>query len=223
MFYSLKKEIVGKSYTPLHIQRVISKHLKQHLPIKIKKCLDPKVEKGFIYTGGCYYSMPDRKGKTSIEVNFSYHPDQTNLKITEYRFKRMAVRFADVMLHEIIHMRQFRARNYKAIPGYQSTAEYAKDRKEQEYYGDRDEMGAFAFNIACEMVDRFGYIPAQIYKYMDSNEAKRHKNTWWHTYLKTFNWDHNHPIIRRMKSLVLYQLYNASVGKPFITNSYLTY
>jgi hypothetical protein len=167
--------------------------------------------------------MPDRKGKTSIEVNFSYNPNDAKLKINEYRFTRLAVRFADVMLHEIIHMRQFRARNYKAIPGYQSTAEYAKDRKEQEYYGDRDEMGAFAFNIACEMVDRFGYAPAQIYRYMDTNEAKRHRNSWWNQYLKTFNWDHNHQIIRRMKSLVLYQLYNASVGKPFITNSYLTY
>jgi hypothetical protein len=126
-------------------------------------------------------------------------------------------------MHELIHMRQFRARNFKSIPGYQSTAESSKERKEQEYLGDRDEMGAFAFNIACEMIDRFDYDPSTIKSYMDSNGATRHKNSWWYSYLKTFNFNHNHKIIRRMKRKVLTQLENAYDGKPFKTTNFLTY
>jgi len=223
MFYSLNSQIVGKELSPSQIQKRINKHIKAHLPIKLKKCIHPPTDKGLIFMGGVYYSNLDKKGVPSIEVNFNFNPTDTKLKITQYRWKRMSARFADTMLHELIHMRQFRSRNFKSIPGYQSTAELAKERKQQEYYGDTDEMGAFAFNIACEMIDRFGYNPHAIGQYMDSNLARKHKSSWWCYYLKTFNWDHNHKIIRRMKNLILRQLENAYLGKPFKTNNHLTY
>jgi hypothetical protein len=222
-FYSLNQRVVGKKLTPDQIHRLITRHVKRLLPVKIKKHIDAKILERHIYMGGVYYSEPDSKGKPAIEVNFSYHPFDEHLKMTDYRWKRMSLRFADVMLHEIIHMRQFRARGFKELPGYQSTAESAKYRKNQQYYGDRDEMGAFAFNIACEMIDRFGYEPATIKRYMDTNGAKRHKNSWWYSYLHYFEFDHNHKIILRMKRKILTQLENAYIGKPFKTPDWLTY
>lgn len=223
MFYSLNSEIVGKELSPSQIQKRISRHVKQYIPLKLKKCIYTPTTKGYVFMGGVYYSHLDRKGVPAIEVNFNYNPTDTKLKLTQYRFKRMAVRFADVVCHEMIHMRQFRARNFKAIPGYQSTAEYAKDRKKQEYYGDRDEMGAHAFNTACELIDRFGYDPHAIGKYLDTNQCRRHKTSTWCDYLKTFDWNHNHPIIRRMKNLIMRNLENAYEGKPFKTSNHLTY
>jgi hypothetical protein len=222
-FYSLNQRVVGKTLTIDQLHRLITRHLKLLFPIKIKKHIDPKILQKHVYMGGVYYSDPDSKGKPAIEVNFSYHPWDEHLKMTDYRWKRMSLRFADVMLHEIIHLRQFRARGYKAIPGYQSTAASAKDRKSQEYYGDRDEMGAFGFNIACEMIDRFGYDPTAIGRYMDTNGAKRHTNSWWFNYLKVFEFNHDHKIIRRMKRKIMMQLENAYVGKPFKTDNWLTY
>jgi hypothetical protein len=222
-FYSLNTKLVGKNLTPDQIHRSIRKHLKSVFPIKIKKCIDSKIAQRHIYIGGVYYSDHDKKYKPAIEINFSYHPNDEKLKITEYRWRRMSLRFADTMLHEIIHMRQFRARNFKNIPGYQSVAESAKQRKEQTYFGDRDEMGTFSFNIACEMIDRFGYDPKTISQYMDSNNARRHKNSWWYSYLKAFNFNHDDKIIRRMKHKILKQLENAYIGKPFKTTDWLTY
>ena len=223
MFYSLNSEIVGKELSPSQIQKRITRHVKTHLPIKLKKCMYSPTTKGFVFMGGVYYSNLDRKGVPAIEVNFNYNPTDSKLKLTDYRFKRMAVRFADVVLHEMVHMRQFRARDFKNIPGYQSTALLTKDRKKQEYYGDRDEMGAHAFNTACELFDRFGYDPNTIGKYLDSNQCRRHKNSTWGDYLKAFEWDHNHPIIRRMKNLIMRNLENAYEGKPFKTTNHLTY
>lgn len=222
-FYSLNDKIVGKSLTTDQIHRHISKHIKKVLPIRIKKHIDAKILMGHIFTGGVYYSDYDKKSKPAIEVNFSYHPFDEKLKLTEYRWRKMSIRFADVVLHEMIHMRQFRARQFKDIPGYQSTVANTKDRKQQEYLGDRDEMGAFAFNIACEMLDRFDYDPKTISQYMDGNGANRHKNSWWYTYLKAFDFNHEHKIIRRMKHKVLRQLENAYIGKPFKTTDWLTY
>jgi len=223
MFYSLNKEIVGKELSPNQIQKRINKHVKTHLPIKVRKCIYAPTEKGYVFMGGLYNSALDQKNVPAIEVNFNYNPTDTKIKLTNYRFKRMAVRFADVVCHEIVHMRQFRARNFKNIPGYQSTAEYAKDRKKQEYYGDRDEMGAHAFNTACELIDRFGYDPDIIARYLDSNNCRKHKNSTWCDYLKVFEWDHYHPIIRRMKNLIMRNLENAYYGKPFKTTNHLTY
>ena len=222
-FYSLRSKVVGKSLTPDQIQRLISKHVKPVLPIRIKKCIDPKIEQSYIYTGGMYHSYDDMKGRASIEVNFSYHPGDERLRLTDYRWKKLSKRFADVILHEIIHMRQFRARGFKALPGYQSTAASGKERKSQEYFGDTDEMGAFAFNIAQQMINQFGYDPASIKHYLDSNDARRRKTSWWYDYLNTFDWNHDHKIIRRMKRKILTQLENAYIGKPFKTTDWLTY
>ena len=214
---------MGKKLTHDQLHRLISTHIKRLLPIKIKKHIDAKIQQRLVYTGGVYYSDADKQDKLALEVNFSYHPWDEFIKMTDYRWRKMSIRFADVVLHEMIHMRQFRARNFKSIPGYQSTAEFAKDRKQQEYLGDRDEMGAFAFNIACEMIDRFGYDPTAIKRYMDTNGAKRHTNTWWFNYLKAFEFDHDHKIIRRMKRKIMTQLENAYIGKPFKTTDWLTY
>jgi hypothetical protein len=223
MFYSLRSELVDKDLSPNQIQKRINKHIKAYLPIKVKKCLYAPTTPGYIFMGGCYYSHLDKKGKPAIEVNFNYNPDETKMRLTAYRFRRMAVRFSDVICHEMIHMRQFRARGFKNIPGYQSTAELSKERKQQEYYGDTDEMGAHAFNAACELIDRFGYDPTTIGHYLDSNQCRRHKNMTWYTYLKPFDWNHNHPIVRRMRNLIMRQLENAANGTPFRTSLWLTY
>jgi hypothetical protein len=120
-------------------------------------------------------------------------------------------------------MRQYRSREFKDIPGYESTAYYHKQRVDQEYFGHKDEMGAFAFNIACDMIDRFGNDRVAIQRYMDSMQAKRHKRTTYRSYLNAFDWDHTHPIIRQMKKKIIRNLDYAATGKPFKTTNYLTY
>lgn len=214
---------MGKSLTPNQINRIVSSHIKPLLPIKIIKLVAEDNKEGVIYMGGVYYSELDKKGKPAIELNLNYHPNDKKLTVTMNRWRRMSYRFAHILLHELVHLRQFRARNFKSIPGYQSTAELTTERRAQEYFGDRDEMGAFAFNIACELIDRFGYNPNVIKRYLDTNNVRRHKNSWWYCYLTTFNWNHNHKIIRRMKRKIMTQLENADLGKPFKTTDWLTY
>ena len=225
MLYSAGRDIVGKKMSVHDFQKHIGSHIKSFLPVKVlRKRNGTKQKRGFPYMGGLYDSIVDKKGKDRfIYIVLSYHPDDTTVKITEYRWARLCALFADTMLHEIIHMRQYRARNFKSLPGYESTAYYHKQRVDQEYYGDRDEMGAFSFNIACELIERFGYNPNAIKHYIDSMQPKRHTKTTYHKYLKAFDWDHNHPKIVQMKQKILKQLEYAYNGKPFKTTNYLTY
>ncbi len=223
MLYGLKPFIVGKRLDVKQIQKLLSAHIKQYMPIKVVMAKCPTHEIGLIYIGGTYYATADIDGNRQVEIVFSYNTNSTTIKLSDTRWSRMCNLFADTILHEVVHMRQYRTRDFKQIPGYESTAYYARDRKAQEYYGHRDEMGAFAFNIACELYDRFDDDFDAAKKYLDSNLAKRSKKTCWHKYLKTFDWNHNHPVIRSMKKKIIRNLPYAQIGKPFKTPDYLTY
>jgi hypothetical protein len=223
MLYRLKPSIVGKRLAVKQIQKLLSTHIKQYMPVKVVIDKDPKHDIGIIYIGGTYYADADIDGNRQIEVVFSYSTDSTTIKMSDARWIRTCNLFADTVLHEVIHMRQYRTREFKAIPGYESTAYYARDRREQEYYGHKDEMGAFSFNIACELYDKFGDDFDAAKHFLDSNLAKRCKKTCWHKYLKTFDWNHNHPVIRSMKKKIIRNLPYAQIGKPFKTPDHLTY
>ena len=84
-------------------------------------------------------------------------------------------------------------------------------------------MGAHSFNIACELYKRFGDNFGDAKRYLDSNNYRRHKRSGWHRYMKTFDYDHDHKIIKIMKRKILNQLPYAQYGKPFKTSNYLTY
>lgn len=224
MLNSIQSKIVDKKLTVDQLHKLMATHIKKHLPIKVRLDRDPKNDKGFVYVGGTYYSLIDKQDAPRyIEIIFSYNPDQKWFRLSRHRWQRICLLFADTMLHEIIHTRQYRSRKFKAIPGYQSFAYYARDRKKQEYYGDRDEMGAFSYNIACELFDRFGDDFDSAAKYLDTNAYRRHTRSTFYKYMETFDHNHDHQIIKRIKKKVLGQLSNAQVGKPFRTTNYLTY
>jgi len=227
MLYSLLNEVqsrvVGKKLTIEKFQKIVSQHLKGHLPIRVVCDRDPETESEYVFVGGWYFSDLDKKHRKPIQVVFSYHFFDEFIQVSRHKWQRICWLFADTMLHEIIHMRQFRARKFKSIPGYQSTASRGRDRRNQNYYGDKDEIGAYSFNIACELLDRFGSDFCQMKAYIDSDQYRRHKRTTFYKYMKSFDWNHNHPIIRKIKKKSLSYIPNAQIGKPFRTTDYLTY
>ena len=224
MLYSLKPEIVDRRLPISEITGIVSKHIKAHLPIKIRSHRHRPVKKGEVWIGGAYYSDDDKQGKKRfIEIELAFPTTADTMKTSLYRWERMCTLFADTILHEIIHIRQYRARNFKDIPGYESTAYYAKDRAWQEYYGHRDEMGAHSFNLAQDMLDKFGFDPKAIKDYLDSTIPKRVRPNGWGRFMKSFDYDHGHPKVIQMKHKIMTQLENAWNGKPFKTPNYLTY
>lgn len=224
MLYELKSKIVDKRLPIAEIISIVSKHVKSHLPIKVTSSRFKPVKSGEVWIGGAYHSYLDNLGnKRFIEVELVFPTAADTMKTSLYRWERMCRLFADTVLHEIIHTRQYRARNFKDIPGYESTAYYAKDRKEQEYYGHRDEMGAHSFNLAQELIDKFGFETSDIKEYLDSPVPKRVRPNSWGRFMKAFEYDHSHPKVVQMKRKIMTQLENANLGKPFKTANHLTY
>lgn len=209
-------QIVNQTLTITQFHRIFKKHITAQLPVKVAKLTDTKVEFGWVYVGGMYYSDYDKKKQQCIELSLVYNPFESHITLSAKKFRRVCVILADTILHEIIHMRQYRRRKFKDLPDYASTAEKTEQHQEQCYLGGSDEIDAYSFNIACELMDKFNNDTKAVTRYLNENQKrlKRRPNSW-RMYLKAFDHDHSHPIIKRVKTKVMRYLPHALEGKPY--------
>ena len=221
---TLAPEIVKQPLTVEQFHKKITTLLKKHLPVRVRKTFSPKVDLGFVYVGGCYHSGYDEDYKKCIEILFQYRADEKIITLTSKRFASMCTTIADTLLHEIIHMRQFRRRNFKQLPDYASNAEKTKLRQEQEYLGCTDEIDAYGFNIACELMDKFNKNKKNIISYLNENQkGKYRRHNSWRMYLKAFEHNHNHTILQRVKKKVVRYLPAAEAGKPYRNKDWINW
>lgn len=201
---------------------IISRYLKRNYPIMVTFGLDEKVKTHKSFVGGAYYSDYDEYGRKCIELNFYYNPYFEVFKVSKRRFKGICTTIADTLLHEVIHMRQYRRRSFKSLPNYASTALSNKVREEQEYLGCTDEVDAYGFNIACELMEKYKGDQKAIVRHLGMNlKQSRSEGGCWKMYLKAFEHNHKHIIIKRLKKKVIRYLPRAEVGKPFKSRDWI--
>lgn len=218
-----KDRIADKPLQVDELHKILSHHLKTYLPINIKRHYRKKTANGYLYVGGLYYSDVDQRSGKPINLVLQYNPSDTHLTITSKRFAKMATLIADTILHEIIHMRQYRRRAFKVLPAYASTANNSVQRANQNYLGNTDEIDAYGFNIACELNQRFKGNDDKVVEYLNTHQTikqKKHNN--WLKYLAAFDNNHNHPKIKQLKKKVIYYLPNAKLGKPYKSEDWLS-
>jgi hypothetical protein len=224
LMHTLSPEIVRQPLTIEQFHKKVTGLLKKYTPVRVRKSFSTKVDQGHVFVGGCYYSGYDEDYEKCIEVLFQYRTDEKIINLTAKRFASMCTTIADTLLHEIIHMRQFRRRNFKYLPDYASNAEKNEIREEQEYLGCSDEIDAYGFNIACELMDKFGKNRKQVINYLNENQkGKKRRHNSWRMYLKAFEHDHNHPILQRVKKKVVRYLPAAEAGKPYKNKDWINW
>lgn len=212
----LAPQLVKVEVSISQFHSILTNHLKKLAPIRFKKTVSCKVEPNHVWVGGTYHSDWDQEKRKCIELMLVYPLFEEDICISKRRFTAMSYTIADTLLHEIIHMRQYRRRNFKVIPDYASTAEKSERRIEQSYLGCSDEIDAYSFNIACELYDKFHGDFDVVIQYLNENQKgtnRRHNS--WRMYLTAFQHDHNHKIIKRVKQKVVRYLPFAELGKPY--------
>ena len=215
-FWSLYPEVIEQELTVAQFHSKLSRHIKKQLPVKISRSRDTKVGTNWVWCGGTYFSDYDKERKQCIELILVYNLFQDTVNVSRKKFRRLCYSMADTILHEIMHMRQYRRRKFKELPDYASTADRAEKREEQSYLGNSDEIDAYSFNIACELLDKFDDNPKKVINYLNENQRglKRSHNCW-RMYLKAFDHNHNHRIIQRVKKKVMRYIPHALNGKPY--------
>jgi hypothetical protein len=215
--------VVNQTLTPVEFTTKIRQHLRFFkIPVNVVSSYHKQTNKSEIWVGGLYDSVKDQSGLRSITLRLQYNPTDKYVKIKKSHFNRFCISVADTVLHEIIHMRQYRRRNFKDIPGYESVAESSRQRVEQTYLGHNDEIDAYSFNIACMLDVSFRSNSDKIINYLNKNLSDRRlKRNPYLLYLKTFDHDHNHIVIKKLKKKIMYYLPYAKLGKPYKTSSWL--
>jgi len=216
-------EIADIKFTPYSFTKQIRDNFRAfEVPIKVTMTKNKETKKDAVWVGGLYDSVKDKKNNKFISIILNYNPNQKQISLGKRAINNLATSVADTVLHEIIHTRQYRRRSFKDIPGFESTAELGKQRRDQVYYGHDDEIDAYAFNIACLLNDRFKGDKKQVVQYLNSDlRDKRLRKNAYRTYLATFDHDHNHRVIKKLKKKVMYYLPYTVIGKPYKTADWL--
>jgi len=218
--YLIHPEVSNQKISVSKFHKIIAAHLKNKLPITVTKKMDKTTEPGMVYVGGTYYSDFDKHHRRCIEIIMCYNPTQKYLELSKKGYRGICILAADTILHEIMHMRQYRRRKFKFLPDYASTAEKSSQRQEQSYLGNSDEIDAYSFNIACDLMDRFKNNEKQVAHYLRETQKLR-RSSGWKMYLTAFDFNHNHPIIRRLKKKIIKYLPNAKLGKPYKSKDWI--
>lgn len=220
--YGLAPRLTDKTISAYEFHKTVTNYLKRNYPVKTSISWDEKIKNHITFVGGAYYSDYDENDKKCIEITFVYHPVYDDLKISKRRFKSICSTIADTLLHEIIHMRQYRRRGFKSLPNYSSTAASSRLREEQEYLGGTDEIDAYGFNIACELLEKYKGNHKFVSKHLnlDLKHSRQYGGSW-KMYLKAFGYDHKHEIIKRLKKKVIRYLPRAEDGKPFKSRDWI--
>jgi hypothetical protein len=216
--------VVGQALSPTAFSSRIREILRFFkIPVKVRSCYNTDTDKTSVWVGGLYDSMLDQKNATSITLCIQYNSPDVIIRANKKLFRKVCFAVADTLLHEIIHMRQYRRRGYKDIPGYDSSAELARKRNEQTYLGHNDEIDAYSFNIACQLLDRFRRNEKSIINYLNSDLSdKRLKRDGFKMYLDAFDHNHSHRVIRKLKKKVINYIPNAvEIAKPYKTSDWL--
>jgi hypothetical protein len=208
----------------LEFHKSVTTNLKRHIPIRTKKNFIPnKLDAGQVAISGFYHPEYDEENKIPIELVFFYHGIFDQLKLSQKRIANIGALMADTILHEIIHMSQHRKKDFLPCPSYVSCARNGKIKEQQQYLGKFDEIDAYAFNIVDELADRFGPDRPKILAYINSNQQdRRQKVNSWLLYIRAFEYNHTHPVIRRLKKRIVKYLDRMHTGRPYDVNPWLT-
>lgn len=213
----VRDQVVNKNLAVNTLHKLISAAVKRYINVRVRKKLSSKTDRNCIYIGGLYWSTHDQLNKPSIELRLQYNSKDATLTLDSNQWAGVVYAISDTILHELIHLRQFRNRKFQPTPqNYVSNAATHSQRVEQEYLGTRDELSAYGFNIACALLHTYSGSRDDVISYLDSNPVNDISliSTELTTYLDAFNYDYDHKVISRLKKLIVAYINRAKTGYP---------
>lgn len=106
---------------------------------------------------GQYDPEQDAEGEICIDIEITFPKRKESFSFTEddlsiQHWSDFCINFAVILGHEYMHLNQFRRRNFNWCRPYRSKCKSPSLREKQEYYGDSDEIDAYAFTAAANII-----------------------------------------------------------------------
>jgi hypothetical protein len=194
----VKNKIVGIPLQKEEISATIGELLGDELKINILQAEAKEVDPGDMNVNAYYDPDEDMFGRTCIELILVYSPLDNILIVDEEGWVNIVRRLADAIAHEQRHLYQYRQRDWE-IPYYDNYDEELDEdiNTARDYLGNKDEIDAFSFNIANELLDSFDY--KEVFERL-SNPKKidmsKSVNLW--AYMCVFGMNFSDPVLKRL-------------------------
>jgi hypothetical protein len=155
-------------------KKFLVKKIRHSIPfreVKIVSIETLSLPYGKFTVSGLYDPDRDEQGKPPITVEIAF-PKNKIFQFDEQNLRRehwaeLCMELASILGHEFVHLQQFRKRNFEWCKQYISKVQDQGIKEIQEYYGDKDEIGAYAFMAATQLsLDR---ISMPTYKFCVEN------------------------------------------------------
>jgi len=159
--YAIYKNNRGKTLTSLEIVRRIKRAVNSS-DIKVKGIDSISILGNRFDISGIYESELDFDGKPPIGIELLFPSHKTAFlldesDLTENHWLMMSIDVASVIGHEYIHMKQARRRHFNECRSYKSNSKNLALREQQEYYGNSDEVDAYAYTLAVALINQIAF------------------------------------------------------------------
>jgi len=206
----IKPKIVNQFLSVDELVQDLGVFIGQRFNIDVKHAEAGQVDQNDIELNGYYDGGLDEVGDTAIEVYLITNPMQDVIIIDAEQFEIIARKIADTLSHEVIHMSQFRARDFLEVERIEySDIEEDEEEDERGYLSSPDEINAYAYNIANELLEK-NALPVVLQKLnrLKDISIEDSLNLW--AYVNAFEKNTNHPVLKRLIKKVYKSLLDLS-------------
>lgn len=205
----LEPKIVNQFYTIDELIQEYGFFIGSRFNVDVKHAEAAQVDHNDIEVNGFYDGGLDEGDETPIEIFLVTNPLQDIMIVDEEQFLSIGRRIADTLSHEVIHMRQYRARDFLEVETVQYKDIETEEEENKWYLSSPDEINAYAYNIANELLERndLQTVKEMLVKVKEV-KIQDSVNLW--AYVTTFEKDVNHPVMKRLIKRVYKSLINLS-------------
>lgn len=206
----LREPLIGKFLFAAEAVTMFGHFVGTRFRIDVSHAESIEAEQNDIEFNGFYDSGLDENGDISIELYLITNPHSDFIILDDKEFDMIIRRCADSIIHEMIHMKQSRSRDFLEVDDMAYTMVEDEVLENQLYLGSRDEIYAYGYNIAQELLDT-GDLQTSLKKLEQISTIKMEDSVNLWAYVNTFAKDIDHPVLRRLIKRIYKSLHE--IGK----------
>jgi len=148
----------------------------------------------------------DEDDEKPFELVAVFNPSDKQISMDRAGWREFAAQVIDYLEHEMIHQYQYRSRDFQPNRAFKSKAKDPHIKSQQEYLGNTDEIEAYAYNLANELLRKTKGDYDMTLRLLGNfsrtaitkDQAGRFLSPNLYGYFKDFNFDTTHPVLKRL-------------------------
>lgn len=192
IFEDFSHKYLDQIYSKPELVKDLAETIANRFRVNVLHTEAVEVDVNDVGINGYYDADDDEQCKIAIEIVLVTNPASKFILFDREKYDTFAINLADVLAHELLHMRQYRARDF--IPIDHCPNKYVDLEEELLYLSNPDEIDAYAYNIADEL--RVHPNPIKKLHNLKSITLQDSINLW--AYLNAFSYDFTSPSLKRL-------------------------